>query len=442
METEALGAYDLGPTRLVADAEAGVRDSTRARGCWTSLRSTRPRRAAWRRAVLGALALAFIDVPLASAQPPPTGQAPAPGPAFEIQPRAYVQFDWRGYPDWTVPLGTGRLTYDALEVRRARVGVDGRWRRVSFEFSFGPEDLEDVWVKDAYLQVRVNRAVGVRAGQFKLPGSREYGTSARSIDFLERSALAESTAPHRDIGVMLTGRVGARIEYEAGLFAGDGNGRRSRADRTAAGRVVWDLPENVEVAFALSEGRVASEDTEPANGFTGRSSSGYRFFEPVYVQGRRGRIGADAAWDPGPWRFAVEALRAVDARDRQGLDYEDLPSLVGVGWSVAATRRFGLRQGGPRSRLREWDLGVRYDRLSFDDEGPETPRDSVRARATDVRARAVRTVTSAVSWRPASWVRAMGNASIERYSEARSAPEAGRRGGYWMFAASLQVEWP
>jgi hypothetical protein len=58
--------------------------------------------------------------------------------AFEIAPRGYIQLDWRGFPDWTVAPGTGRLTYDTLEVRRARVGVDGRVRQVSFELTLDP----------------------------------------------------------------------------------------------------------------------------------------------------------------------------------------------------------------------------------------------------------------------------------------------------------------
>ena len=54
----------------------------------------------------------------------------------EITLRAYVQFDWRGFPGWTTSLrDTGRLEPDTLDVRRLRAGIDGRWRRWSFEAS-------------------------------------------------------------------------------------------------------------------------------------------------------------------------------------------------------------------------------------------------------------------------------------------------------------------
>ena len=113
-------------------------------------------------------------------------------PVFEVNPRGYVQFDWRGYPEWPIEPGTGRLEFDTFEVRRARIGVDGRWRRLSFEISLDPQDLDDdTVIKDAYGQLRFSRALRVRVGQFKIPGGREYMTSARTADFIERFRSVE-----------------------------------------------------------------------------------------------------------------------------------------------------------------------------------------------------------------------------------------------------------
>lgn len=361
---------------------------------------------------------------------------------FTIAPRGYVQFDWRGFPDWTVVPGTGRLDRDTLEVRRARVGVDGTWGRLSYELTVDPAEADGVDVRDAYGQWRVSRALRVRFGQFKLPGSREYGRSARSLDYLERSALALAIAPGRDIGAMVSGRLGRRLSYEAGLFAGDGNGRRSRADLTGAARGEWTLAPDLEVAGYLSIGRTRAVDTDPANGLEGRSSSGYRFFERVYVDGRRLRTGVDAQWTPGRWRVTAEYLRAEDARDGQGLDFEDLPSVVANGWSAEVARAFGRRSGGARARLREFDLGLRLDALGLDDSGPATTANSVRPRATDIRPRGARTLTASAAWRPARWARVIGQAGLERYTESRSAPEPGNRGTYVTFGTRLQLELP
>lgn len=372
-----------------------------------------------------------------------------PEPSFELAPRAYLQLDWRGYPDWTVVPGGGRLNLNTLEVRRARVGVDGRWRGVSFELTLDPQDVDGTLVKDAYAQLRLPGSLRLRAGQFKLPGSREYLVSARNIDFLERAALADSAAAGRDIGGMLTGRVTSALEYQVGLFAGDGNGRGSRAGLTAAGRIEWTLPGDVVVGGSVSEGRSKTVETDPAtgidgpaNGINGRSSSGYRFFDRLYVRGRRARAGVDVSWEPGPWRIVGEALRVTDERNAQGLDLEDLPSVVGLGWSASAHRQFGRRRGAARSRIREWEVGVRIDGLGLDDVGPTTARDSVRLRATDVRPRAATTLTAGGSWRAWQWARVLADAAHEHYSEARSAPEAGRRGRYWTFGTRIQFELP
>jgi phosphate-selective porin len=369
-------------------------------------------------------------------------ETPAPPRTFEVAPRAYMQVDWRGYPDWDVTPGSGRLNLGTFDIRRARVGIDGRFRQVTFELTVDPEDDDGVLVKDAYAQLRVSRAIRIRAGQFKLPGGREYQTSARNIDFMERAALAGSVTPGRDIGAMLTGEIGPRFDYQAGLFAGDGNGRGERARMTGAARAAWELTNDLQIAGTMSEGRTAAADADPANGLDGRSASGYRFFERVYVQGRRSRRGVDAAWSPGRWRVAAEAIRATEARDGQGLDFEDLPGIVTTGWSASVLRQFGRRQGAARSRIREWDLALRYDTLSFDDEGPDTGRDSVRPRATDVRARAAQTWTIGASWNLSRWARILTNAAAERYSEPRSAPSAGKEGPYWTVGPRRQFQLP
>ena len=397
-----------------------------------------------RQAAILILLVVIVTAGRAEAQQQTTAEAPtSSNQAFQIAPRAYVQFDWRGFPDWTVTPDTGRLQPDTLEIRRLRAGIDGRWRRWSFEAAVDPMDeLDDTLVKDAYVQFRVSRALRLRGGQFKLPGGREYGTSASSLDFLERSAFAQSIASGRDIGAMASGQVGRSVEYEGGVFAGDGTGRRERAGLTTAGSVTWTVVRRLDVTGSFTLGRTRAVESDPPNGFEGRTSTGYRFFERLYVDGLRARVAADANWRPGPWRVTGEVLRATDARDGQGLDLEDLPALVSFGWSSAITREFGRQRGKSRSRIHEWDLGFRFDSLAFDDAGPQTTGDSVRPRATDVRARGGQTLTTAASWKFSRWARVLAQAAADHYTEARSAPDAGRAGVYWSFGTRLQLEFP
>jgi len=395
-------------------------------------------------ATIVVLLLVVAAVGRVDAQPqaPPEFETPA-NQRFEITPRAYMQFDWRGFPGWTVTPDTGRLEPDTLEVRRLRAGIDGRWRRWSFEASVDPMDqLDDTLIKDAYVQYRVSRALRLRGGQFKLPGGREYGTSASSLNFLERSAFAESIAARRDIGAMVSGEIGRALEYEAGVFTGDGKGRQERSGITTAGSATWTVVRRLDVTGSFSVGRTSAVDSDPSNGFEGRTSTGYRFFEGLYVDGLRTRFGANASWRQGPWRVTAEVLRVAEARDGQGLDLEDLPTLIGFGWSSAVTREFGRRPGGNRSRLHEWDLAVRFDALAFDDDGPETVSDSVRPRATDVRARGARTLTTGVSWNFSRWARVLAEAAADHYTDARSAPVAGKSGVYLSFGTRLQIELP
>ena len=351
--------------------------------------------------------------------------------AFEFVPRAYIQLDWRDYPEWPVAAGTDRLEYNTFQVRRLRAGVDGQWRRLAFEFTVDPQDIEGTLVKDAYTEIRIG-GYRIRAGQFKPPGSREYTSAARNIDFLERAAFAASLAAHRDIGAAVHGDIGRRIDYDVGLFVGDHNGSNDRSGLTTAGRLEWAPSDDLIVAAFGSEGRLSAVDSDPENGLTGRTPSGYRFFENVYVQGRRTRIGGDIEWSPGRWQLTAEALRVRDERREQGVDFDDLPSLVGLGASVTARWRFASRR----------DVMARYEYLGFDDAGPETGLAGVRPRAADLRARAGQAFTLGGSWRVTPWVRLMGNAGLEWFSESRSAPEPGRRGTYLTFGTRLQIELP
>ena len=394
------------------------------------------------------LALVLVQVaicvgPSVSRAAAQTGETtPAPNSKFEIAPRGYVQFDWRGYPDWPVTPGSGRLTFDTFEVRRARVGVDGHLGGVSYELTVDPQDLDDTFVRDAYGRWRFSRAFELQAGQFKVPGGREYQESARTLDFMERPALAQTASPGRDLGAMALGDLG-RVEYQVGMFAGDGRGRGSRAKLTSAGRVTWQPTRDVELGGSASIGHTESVDDLAANGLEGRTSSGYRFFDRVYVDGRRVRWSGDVEWSPGPWRLTAEGLRAVDSRDQQGLDFEDLPSVATLGWSVSLLRQFGRRaQGQPRARLREIDLGVRLEGLGFDDTGPDTDRSSTRLRATDIRPRAARSATVTASWQPTRWSRILVNGGVDTFSDARSAPEAGKVGPYWTAGTRFQLELP
>jgi hypothetical protein len=382
----------------------------------------------------GTYGLALVVLVLAApafGQGAPDTEKKQPPPVFELQPEGYIQLDWRGYPDSPVTPGSGRLRFDTFEVRRVRFGVDGQLRGIRYEVTVDPEDVETTPVMDAYAEIR-RKGYRLRFGQFKPPGSREYGTSARNLDLLERTGVGQELAARRDIGGAIRGRGGRSFNYEMGLFAGDSSGAARRAGLTAAGRVEWKPARDIVFGFYGSEGRLHADENDVENGLQGRLSSGYRFYENVYVQGRRTRLGGDVEWSPGRWRFTGEVLRARDERKEQGVDFDDLPSVVGTGASVTTRLRFGSRR----------DVAVRYEYLGFDDVGPSTALASVRPRASDIRARSGQAVTFGGSWGITRWARVMANAGVEWFSDRRTAPDPGRDSGDWTLGTRLQIELP
>jgi hypothetical protein len=312
-----------------------------------------------------------------------------------------------------------------------RAGATGRWRGARFELTVDPQDVYGTLVKDAYVEFRPG-SYEIRFGQFKPPGSRDYGTSARQTDFLERTALGGSLSAQRDLGISLHGDIGQHVDYDVGVFAGDNNGTSSRSGLTGAGRLEWEPQGDLVLALYGSEGRLTAVETDPENGLEGRLSSGYRFFENVYVQGRRTRIGGDVEWSPGPLQFTVESLRVRDERQEQGIDLDNLSPLLGVAANFTTRWRFATRR----------DVVLRYEYVGFDDAGPETDGASVRPRAADVRARSAQAITFGGSWGVTRWLRLMGNAGVEWFSDARTAPEAGDDRGYWTLGTRVQLELP
>jgi hypothetical protein len=350
--------------------------------------------------------------------------------AFEWSPTGYVQLDSRSFADWDLPFDPTGLERSEMELRRLRAGVEGRWRNASFELSVDPFDEDGAWLKDAVVESRLTKRLRLRVGQFKLPGGREYGTSARRIGSLERSALSESLAAGRDLGLQLELRTKSRLGAALGIFAGDGRSRRDRAGLTAAARVDWEPAKNLEIGASMALGRTdAVADTDTATGTDGRTTTGYRFFDALYVSGLRARLGADVQWRRGSWRFNGEVSRLSEQRRDQAADFSDLPDVVGNAMALSARWQPGRPQ-----------LGLRYERLSFDDAGPETELSSVRPRASDIRASGVHALSLSAGWRVVPRLLLLGEGSAERYDDARSAPSAGRKGPYWTVGARLQIE--
>jgi phosphate-selective porin OprO/OprP len=412
------------------------------------------------------LVASALSVPGAGAQekkkpaPPPGWQVEPfsvenPGAGFRLALQGYIQADFRSFQDWTAgDEDTGSLRADEFEWRRLRIGLEGKWKRLSFEVDFDPAFEDGDELKDAWVNLRLAKALEVRGGHTKLPTSPERLTSPAKTDFIERAAVVESIAPPRDWGVVLHGEIGRALEYQAGVFAGDGSERDDRAGTTAVARLVLKPARWMDLGGSFSQGDVEADpvgaglDPEP-KGFAGKSLTQYRFFPAVYVEGRRLRWGADARIQAGPFSLWGEYSQGREERRGQGPTLEDLPDLRGDGWSVTATwlvtgekKTRTLRPsrslfGGPGAV----ELAARYEELRFDDvtnEGFE----SAGSRAANVRPAGLRAFSGGLSWWPSSFLRLIGDVVVERYEDALRAPEPGKKGNYVSLLGRMQVHLP
>ncbi len=346
-------------------------------------------------AIPALLVLAAVS-PLAAQTP----DAPAPAAATTLASRSSDGLDVRLAPRPTLRAGkvfkvalTARLQGDLhapggtpgemdFDVARRRIGVTGTLTS-HLEFEIERELEGDGEWRDVFVNVRTVRAAQVQAGQFKMPFSREQLTGAGSLDFVSRSRAADLLAPGRSTGVALHGRVMHHvIGYDAGVFTHDGDAGPAAAAAlgsapAVAARVTVRPRGNARRSGALSDvefGLAATGGELPAGRYSlrGRSVAKDVFFSPVFVQGRRLRVGGDLDWRPGPFGFRAEYLRVDDARQHQGLAGGTLPDLHGQGWYVSGVWAVAGRRAHAAADdqlafagVRGLELAARIERVWF-----------------------------------------------------------------------------
>ena len=378
----------------------------------------------------------------------------SPSGDFEFGLAGYIQEDLRSYRDWTPaePMTS--------ELRRVRIGAEGKWKRLSFQVDVDPrtqrpEDTVDGahYLKNAYLEYRFAKAFRIRGGHFKLPFSPEFLTSAAKTDFVERTMLVDALGLGRDWGGVALGEIG-RIRYEAGVFQGDGWRTHQRSRPTGAGRVVVTTLTGLDLGASYTEGRVEADDetleSAQAKGFHARGPGAFRFSARHFVDGRRRRLGGDGEFRRGPVGFKAEIGRGWEERKGQGATFDDLPRVTTTGWAVSGTwlvtgdrKRNTIRPRHPLPHgLGAVEVGVRYESLQVDDDGPAAGFAGAGNRARNILPVGDRVLTGGVSWWPRQWMRFLGNVVVERFDDDLIVPEPGRRGNYTTLLGRLQLSLP
>jgi len=378
----------------------------------------------------------------------------SPSGDFELGLAGYVQEDFHSYRDWSP------AEPKTSELRRLRIGAEGKWKRLSFQVDVDPrkERPEDTvegahYLKNAYVEYRFAKAFRIRGGHFKLPFSPEFLTSAAKTDFVERTMLVDALGLDRDWGGVALGEIG-RIRYEAGVFQGDGWRTHQRAGTTGAARLEVTALTGLDLGTSYNEGRVKADDEtvgDPhAKGFSARGPGSFRFSARHFVYGHRRRLGADGAFHRGPVGLKAEVGRGWEERKGQGATFDGLPQVMTTGWAVSGTwlvtgdrKRNTIRPRHPFPHgLGAVEVGVRYESVQVDDDGPAAGFAGAGNRARNILPVGERVLTGGISWWPRQWLRFLGNVVVERFDDDLIVPEPGRRGNYTTLLGRLQVSLP
>lgn len=356
--------------------------------------------------------------------------------------RMKIELDWREFDP--------KLPEDTFENQTRRLGLKGELTR-HVEYEMEREIRKDGEWKDVYAIWRTFDIVRVQVGRFKVPFSVEQLTGKTSTDFAYRSIAVSTIPPARDTGAMASGRFfGRDLTYEVGVFKGDGdNGRLREPQFVLADERREDVGPSVAARVTgtplrpFVRGRLRSlrlggaygtaSVPEGLNSLRGRSVYGYSFFAPVYVKGRRHRVGAELQWTPGPFGIKAEWMQSREGRKGQGNRDQDLSAFVGTGWYVGGTwivtgesksediePRRPLFRGG----IGALELAVRYDELGFRSAGGEGPA-FANPRADLLLANADHVWTVGVNWFPNRWVKVLANAIHERFDDPMRTPKPG-----------------
>jgi phosphate-selective porin len=377
---------------------------------------------------------------------------------LKITPTGYVQLDYRSFPDWGTEIGKVNLVHDEEELRRLRLGFEADYRAWRFEVDVDPSEKNESILKDAFVDLRLSRALRLRAGHFKLPFDEEQLLSASRTDFTERSRFASAVAPGRDFGLMAHGRLSSRLSYATGVFAGDGwtldakdgRGFELRSDVTVASRLAFAPGRGLRLSGGVTLGRVSEDEEDLARGWVGEAVSGYSYFPAHHVNGWRLRTVLNSAWSVGRLTLKAAAGQGRDQRHEQGADFSDLPDLISTGWSSSA--HFLIVGGRKKTRVDPGkglfsgvgaiEASLRYESLSFDDTATSGDSGSPGSRTANIRAASVRSLTAGLSWWPKPWARILGNISWERFGSSTLAPEVGRPGNYLTVSVRTQLRIP
>lgn len=378
----------------------------------------------------------------------------------EIKGRALVE--WRAFdPD---------INEDAFHLRTARVGLKGQLTR-DFDWEIEREITEDDtgkvifgdW-KDVAMQWKHFDAFAVKGGRFKVPFGMEQTTGVSDLDFAYRALGSTSIAPGRDRGMMFFGDLG-HVNYEAGVFDDDGDNAESNEPQfvsegedlnsvgpSVAARVTGDLFRGLPVGkFRSANVGIAytnSDVPEGLNSLRAETVWGKKFFDRVYVKGRRQRLGAQFKWTPGSVGLNAEWMQSREQRNEQSNRNEDLSDVLATAWYVSGTWfltgekkdnnikvKHPLFHGG----IGAIELAARYEQMGMES-ASKTGTAFTNPRADNLKPNSDHVWTVGINWTTSKWTRVIINAIHESLEDPSRAPaKDGVTTDYWSSLLRLNI---
>ena len=391
------------------------------------------------------------------------------GEDINIDLRGRVQLDWRRFDP--------EVNEERFDFRTLRFGLKGDLTRhfdweIEREIDRVPEfedAVEKKWQlgewKDVFLNWTTFDAFSVKGGRFKMPFGLEQTTSVSDLDFAYRTLGSVKIAPGRDKGVMAHGELlSGSLVYEAGIFDDDGDNGEQEVEQfvlegqdvsdigpSVAARVVAELLRRLPVHNRLkgAEFGIAytrSSVPEGLNSLQGEDVWGHNYFDRVYVNGHRQRLGLQFDWSPGSTGFKAEWMRSREQRLGQSNRNEDLSDFIGTAWYTSATvivtgedKDSDVTPNDPLfgGGIGVVELGVRYDRLRFES-ASKSGIDFTNPRSDHLTPNTDSTLTFGVNWMPVRWVKVVANGIRQTFDDVNRAPITGTA-GYWSGLLRLQV---
>jgi len=173
------------------------------------------------------------------------------------------------------------------------------------------------------------------------------------------------------------------------------------------------------------------------------------FFDRVDVNGRRKRLGLEAAWADGPAGVSGEYIRTSDERLGMGFTGTDLPNIDASAWYVTGTwvltgeRKHGrleprgdFLRGGPGAI----ELAARFEALGFDATTFPTTEFGF-PNPSKLAANADHVATFGVNWYLNHWVRVQANVIHEAIDDPERSPAPTTDGRYLSTVIGMQFRW-